>query len=531
MTKFRSAFLAVAWLSATTNMAFAQIGTGDPSAYLRCDGNPAHRSAGELLGRVLLLTATLGLAGRGEVQDVSKLAYGIDGVNACDAALLGESDPIRKVQLMLARSIHHVEAKDYPAALEDARTAPSLAGDAANDIGFQHSLLVSSLELQAASLVREGNFSEAEGMALRMANTSPYDVIAQIRAIPYAQLTAELTPEKQAYLDRLVKIFPEALGIRAMAYQWAGKYPEAAADYANIVDLRIGFSPDNNAPPPSPDVLALRSVMLALGGKIAESTDVAAETSAMVRVITASGKAGLMQSSIEVAEQALDFQAIVVELTAGHDSAARTKFAARSHWLVPATPAVADLAARLRQDAPAGDLIGPLATNPAAMRTDGLVANAGALTAASNADVSLYTAIRPPMNAATYNSWTDDVWDTKSSIFLHQRTANDNYIGELMVVPRTPGFFKPPHVITIAAGDALLMHSALMAQTRGDKGFELFPGRRQLDALLIRFGNPGDPGMPPAATFDAATVIADLSVEFPEPRARGATGKSSEHAN
>jgi hypothetical protein len=530
MTNCKSAFLALGWLLVTSDMALAQIGTGDPSAYLRCDGNPAHRSVGEALGRVVLLTATLGLAGLGEVQDVSKRAQGLDGIEACDTALLQESDPIRKVQLTLARSIHDIEANNFANALDDARKAPSLAGPTANDIGFRHSLLLSSQELQAAALIREGHAAEAEVDALQMADTSPYDVFAQVRALPYAQLTADLSSEKQAYLDRLVKIFPEALPFRAIAHQWAGKYLEAADDYASIIDLRAGFSP-GNAAPPSPDVLAMRSVMLALGGRDDEAAKTAAEASAMVQVLTESGKATLMQSAISIADEALDFRAIVAELKAGNASTARAKFVARSHWLVPATPAVADLAGRLRQGAPAAELTGSLATDPAVMRSGALAANATAITEANNAGAVLYSAIRPPINAGTYQSWDDDVWDTKSSAFQHQRTANENYIGELMIVPRTPGFFKAPHVITIAAGDALLMHSALMAQARGNKGFELFPGRKQLDAFLMRFGNAGDPGMPASATFDAATVIADLSTEFPEPRARGTTGRSPEHAN
>lgn len=499
----------------------AQIqGFGDPSDYLRCDGNPAHRSAGELLGRALLLTATLGVAGMGETQDVSKRAYGMAGGDACDAALLHESDPIRKVQLKLARSIHHIETKDYEAALEDARAAPALAGPVAEDIGFRHSLLVSSLELQAAALVRLGRFSEAEAIALQMANSSPYDVTVQMRAIPYAQLTAALTPEKQAYLDRLVKIFPETVAFRAIIYQWAGKYLDAAADYSDFIDLESGFSPPGN-PTPLPSFLALRSVMLALGGKLDESAGVAADASAMIRVLTGSGKAALMQTSIDAAEQALDFQAIAIDLAAGHASAARVKFAARSHWSVPATPAVADLAGRLREGAAPGELTGPLATDPATMRADGLTANAGAITEANNADASLYTAIRPAIDAATYHDWADDVWDTKSSTFLHKRAANENYVGDYFIVPRTPGFMSPPHIITVAAGDALLMHAALMARARGLNGFALFPIRDRLDALLVRFGNAGDPGMPAAETFDAAAVIGDLSAEFPDPHAKG----------
>jgi hypothetical protein len=275
-----------------------------------------------------------------------------------------------------------------------------------------------------------------------------------------------------------------------------------------------------------PDILAMRAIMLALGGKDEEAASAAAEAAAMVRVLTASGKAAAMQASSDVAQEALDFHAIIADLKAGNAVAARTKFTARSHWRVPAVPAVADLAAKLRQNAPPADLTGALATDPATMRSNGLTANAAAITEAANADSLLYSAVRLPLTAAIYLAWADDVWDTKSSAFLHQRAANENYIGDIMVVSRAPGLFKPPHLITVAAGEALLMHSALMAQARGVKGFELALGRKQFEAFVLRFGNPGDPEMPTAVAFDAATVIADLAAAFPDPRTKSAPGPS-----
>jgi hypothetical protein len=521
MLNVRSTCLVAALLPVLIAPALAQTAASGPSAYLRCDGNPPHRSTGELIGRALLLGATMGLAGKGETQDASKRAYGIDGVDACTAALQGESDPLRKVQLMLARSVHQLERGDFGNALDDARQAPSLAGQQANDIGFRHTLLVSSLQLQAAALARTGHFADAETAAVQIANAAPYEVLAQIGAAPYVQLTADLTPGKQAYLNRLVKIFPAALPLRATAYEWSGKYLEAAGDYADMVDLQAAFSAESD-PPPMPAALALRSVMLALGGRMAESAALAANTSAMLRVLAATGKAGLLKPSIDAAEQALDFRAIVQDLDEGRSSAARIKFTARSRWSVPSGPAVAELATRLRRGAPAAELTGLLAGDPATLRTDALVANAGALTQAGDAVVSLYGAIRPPLGAAAYREWEDDVWNTKSSPFLHKREAGDRYVGELMLVSPPQALFSTAHFITFATGEALLMHSALMAQARGVKGFELYSNRQRLDAFLLRFGNPGDPGMPASLTFDAATVIAGLSPAFPDPHLKSA---------
>ena len=522
MIHFRFHILATAFLLAAGGVASAQTKPAEPSVYLRCDGNPPHRSTGEMLGRALLLTATLGVAGQGEVQDVSKRAIGNDGIDACTQALQSETDPIRKVQIMLARSIHRVEAGDYAGAADDARNAPPLAGAAGDEVGFRHTLLVSALALQAAAQLRAGEPAQAEATAFRMAAAAPYEVITQVQATSYAQLTPNLTPEKQAFLDRLVKLFPEALGLRAVVYQWAGKYAEAAADYAAVIDLRAGFSRSND-PPPMPDVLALRSVMLAMAGQIDQSAAVAKDAAAMIQFLNTSGKAGTMQASIDAAEQALDFQAIVADLNAGRGGVARIKFAARSRWAVPAAPTVADLAARLRQGAPAAELTGPLAADPATLRTNALIANAGAITEANNANANLYGLIRQPISPlASYDSWRDDVWNVKDSYFLHQRAANETYVGDLLLVPTTPRLFKAVHFTTIATGEALLLHSALLAQMRGAKGFALSMGHQQLSILLLHIGNPGEPGLPAAATFDAATVIADLSPEFPDPANKAA---------
>jgi hypothetical protein len=518
MKQFWARFFAAAFVLCLPGAAWAQSKAADPSVYLRCDGNPAHRSTGELLGRALLLSATLGIAGKGEVQDVSKRATGRDGADACEVAVQQESDPVRKVQLMLARSVHHIEAGDYAAAEEDARQAA--ASGPATDVSFRHTLLVSALELQAAAQLRQGRAAEAEATALKMAAAAPYEVIDQVRAVPYAQLTDTIGPDKQAYLDRLVKVRPEMPGFRAVQYQWAGRYLDAAADYAAIADLRGGFT--GNDAPPLPDALALRAAMLAMGGKMADAATVANDAAAMIKFLTASGKAGTMQGAIDAAEQALDFEAIVADLAAGRASAARIKFAARSHWSVSAVPTVADLAAWLCHGAAAGELTSLLAADPAGLRRDGLIANAGAITEADNANANLYGVIRAPLATIAYAGWSDDVWNTKQSYFLHQRQANGNYVGDLFVVPQAPRLFKAVLPNTIATGEALLLHAALMAEARGMKGFVQAPGRQNLDVMLVHFGNPGDAGRPATTTFDAATVIADLSPEFPDPNAKSA---------
>ncbi|HTT96664.1 MAG TPA: hypothetical protein VMF58_01330, partial [Rhizomicrobium sp.] len=350
-----------------------------PSNYLLCDGSPAHRSGAELAGRLLLIMATGGLAGPGEKADASKRATGAAGVKACDDAISRETDPVRKVQLTLARSVHHLEADEYDAALLDARNAPSEAGPAANDIGFRHSLLLSALELQAAALVRLGKPAEAQAVALEMAAASPYDTIAQERAAIYMSPDGAMSLQKRAYYDHLSRIWTKGLMIKGVAEEWAGDYLAAAADYEAFVDLRYGFVADKQNLVPEVAVLAQRAVALAMAGKTAEADAVAADTRKSLDALIASGKAMNFTEIATTSQELLDFEAIISQARSGKMSQARLLFAGRSRWLTPTAASVADLSALLRKGVPASDLTGPLAKEPAAIRAEYLASWLGGI--------------------------------------------------------------------------------------------------------------------------------------------------------
>ena len=489
--------------------------TADGSAYVRCDGFPPHRSAGELAARVLLIMATAGLAGPGERADINKRQSGADGVAACTAALAGETDEIRKVQLMLARAIHHIEAKDYPSALSDAQVAPTLAGAKANEFGFQHSLMLSSLELQGYALVYLNRPAEAEAVALRMAEIAPYDVITQDHAMRFIGLTPEMSPAKKIFFDRSARITGSGSRYYAGGLQWAGDYLSAAAMYKATLDRLDGFKNEKTPPSPQPALEAGRAVALAMGGDLAQSTAVAADTRKSIDALMQNGQAYRAQSVVSEAEETLDFDAIVIDFATGKVAQARTAFAARSRWTATPAAPVSDLTERLRKGAPASALTGALARDPASIRSDALAAWAGALTAAADSDSKyLYSAIRPLTSMDQYSYWNDDIRKTFKSRFLPAKTGKENYTGDFVFMPRANG---------IATGEALLMHCALLARDDGKAGFVINPYRPRLDAAIVRIGNPGDPGMPPSLFVDAATVIAALSTQFPDPAAKTAS--------
>ncbi|HTW33925.1 MAG TPA: hypothetical protein VMD53_04840 [Rhizomicrobium sp.] len=509
-----AAMLAAGHAVAQTDQTLSSHAPAEGSVYVRCDGFPPHRSAGELAARILLIMATAGLAGPGEKADVNKRLSGADGVAACTAALAGETDEIRKVQLTLARAVHYIEAKDYQSALSDAQVAPTLAGAKTNDFGFQHSLMLSSLELQAYALVYLNRPAEAEATALTMAEIAPYDVIAQERAGRFVGLTADLTPAKKAYFERAAKITPSGALYYAHAYEWIGDYTTAAGLYQAVLERIDGFKNDKTPPVPQPALEAGHAIALAMAGHLAESNAIAAATRKEIDALMQNGQSAPWQSVVNSAEEELDFQAIAADFAAGKVAQARAAFAARSRWTATPAAAVADLTERLRKGAPADALTGALARDPASIRSDSHSAWAGALTSeADNQKNLLYSAIRPLTSMDQYNHWNDDIRQTTDSPFLPKKNGKETYTGDFVFMPRANG---------IPTGEALLMHCALLARAQGKAGFMLNSYRPRLDAAIVRFGNPGDPGMPASLFIDAATVIAALSGEFPDPAVKTA---------
>lgn len=477
------------------------------SVFLRCDGAPAHRTGAETAGRILLIMATAGLAGPGELKNTAKRLTGPEAVAACDTALGTEADPIRKVQLTLARAIHHIEAKNFEAALTDARAAPGLAGKDGEGIGFQHSLLISAMDLEAQALARLGRPAEAEAVALKMTAMAPYDLVTQQQASHFIGLTAAMTPEKKDYLDRYARIAPRGTFHLSDAAEWAGDFDTAAAAMQAYLDVVRGFANDQDPAPPLPAIEARLAVQLALAGDLARSNEIAAGARKTVDGMVQSGKALTMQPIIAEAEELLDFQAIIVKAATGKLAEARQAFTGRSRWLSPTAAVVAEVTQRLRQGAKPAELTGALARDPAEIRASGLVALIGAITEATDADKSLFAAIRPLMSVDDYKYWNDDIREVKESDYIVKRTAKATYSGDFIYMKRPNG---------IAAGDALLMHCALLAKSKGVKGFVLYPSRKRLEAAFVQFGNPGQPGFPALVTLDADTVIAALTPEFPE---------------
>src|SRR5204863_2198650 len=116
------------------------------------------------------------------------------------------------------------------------------------------------------------------------------------------------------------------------------------------------------------------------------------------------------------------------------------------------------------------------------------------------ANKDLFSAVRAEVPDFTYRSMAPTVWNTGKSRYLVKRNGKEKFEGEMILVYPT----------SIAAPEALLLHSALLAKSRGQKGFALAPSLVRLDTAVVRFGAAGDEGLPVEAFQDADAVIAAL---------------------
>jgi hypothetical protein len=354
---------------------------------------------------------------------------------------------------------------------------------------------------------------------MEMAAAAPYDLVNNLRALFYVQLTGEHGAAEQSYYANLIRLYPAAVLERSNARQMAGDFAGAADD----LELWMALT-DPLLEEPNMGSLAQAALTRALAGDmlraepLAERARNALRDKPEDRVAQATG-------------EMLDLYQILATARGGNPAQARVLFAGRTQWLRPSAGAVSAVARELREGAPEAELIGSLAGDPARFRTerlaslrDRVIERAGededaaqeegegtvsdtAPTKTARSTSQLFAAIRPHWTDRQLTAFASNTWRTERSRYF-AREESDRLRARLVNVGRD-GYGVP-------AGYALLLHSAVMARAEGNTSFMILPAQLNLGSQFVRTGNPGAE-MPAAMTFDAEQVIADLSPLIPRP--------------
>jgi hypothetical protein len=478
------------------------------SNYLQCDGAPNNMTAGETTARLIGAVTLLALfAPPPESYDASKRKLAAEGVAACSALIDGEKkegNPARRVQLILARAIHRIEAKDYQAALDDVKIAEaeaSAAGLTANPY-FARSQGRALGMIRSAALFRLGRPEDAQAASLD--GTATIRQSTALNWVPdYTVYVRNGAPAEEQLLhwrtlNHLMYSRAEAARLEEL-----GRFTEAAA----LRDAMMGYNAKTTTKGRNSLLIAEAALSHALGGDMTGATKLAADAHANFDKNTADGNP---DSSGSEYVEVMDLLTIVT--TAQTDlKAARRLFAGRSAWPSASLGSVIEVDRRLRTGASADELIGSLAKTPEQMLTERADAARAAALTSDGDNKTLWRLLPRTIGASSYEAVSKRAWNTKKSPLL---------------VPIDPKKPRSYDILALSYGDpvverdAFKLHAALLAKARGQQGFailQIYNDSTDYVSAVILTGNRGDPGLAAPIFNDADAVIADLSTIIPSP--------------
>jgi hypothetical protein len=489
--------------------ASAQAAEKPGSVHVQCDGQPNNVTGGETAARLLGAVTLLGLfAPPPEAPDASKRKFGAAGVAACSILLSGdkqEGNPARRLGLILGRAIHHIEARNYDAAVADvamARREASAAGLAA-DPYFMRSRGRAFDLIESAALVRMGRAEDARGVSLKNMAAAQYSLFNLLGTPTFEAFIAAPSTEEEQLGAWQTHLVPVLAGSQAERLEQAGRFADAARVRDAFVEFDAEHTPETNGSVS----IARAAVAHALAGNVSLASERVAAARANVAKRKADGKPeGDLAEYVEL----MDLYQIIETARGGDIKAARRLFAARSQWVGASLGSVFEVNRRLRTGAAPDELIGGLARDSDQLWTEQVETSRAALLAKDNDNKTLFNLIPGTQTAAAYATMSKNVWRTdKSRIVLKTKADPAKNKMELMYLP-----FVDPRM----AMEGYVLHAALLARSRGHEGFVFVPVLTdKLIAASFRTGNRGQKGFAPDMFLDAGDVIAKLSPIIPAP--------------
>lgn len=486
----------------------------EPSLHVQCDGYPDNMSSGESAVRILALTAVIGLlAPPPEQADLSKRKFGADGVSACTQVLVGEkaeSNPERKLKLIMARAIHQIEAKNYDQAIADVSLARQEARTSGlwDDPYFRRSMGLSFDQIEAAALLRQKKFAEADAKALASLDTVRFSLTSLLDLTSYSVFVEPGGREDLAHADYVTRLFPLTLAARIGRLHEARKFEEAAKVAEDAVQYDESFRQivKDGKFQPSSWPLANAALAHALAGHWDLAAKRAAEARANDKRRVAEGQPE--DGRVQTAE-VLDLFEVLNLAHAGNIAGARRLFTGRSEWLTPSFGSVMETNRLLRAGAKPEELVGPLSKTAQDLWIERRDAKLAEQLARDTDNKSLFGLIVPYSRASAFEAVSGKVWKIdKSKILIKKKDEKD--IQQVA--------FLYPSAANVRY-DAILLHSALVARSKGYKGILFIPFKNTYGSVIVRMGNPEDSFMPASLFIDADQAIAALSPIIPEPAA------------
>lgn len=472
-----------------------------PGVFLQCDGRIGHVSGGERFMRLLLVTATAGISEAGMSRDdAEKRAKGVAGVAACDQALASEGDGYRRIQLALARPLHFGEDKKWEDAAVAAQAVPQQLGARAADWGLSKSATSTAHYLQAVYLIRAGRVAEAEAAAWDGVREAGLDVVTLQRMSKFAWLSRTISPEKRAALMTMQRYLPDTSLRVATAFGEAGDFAAASSTVRGLDSIIQAFAKE---PKPITGTHALLAGYSAMNGDIETAKAEYAIAKTAFEKDRAEGDAASKPTEFARNEELLAFAEAAMATASGDSAQAAKLLAARGAWPNIAAGVVARLVGRIAPEIPERDRQGVVAKGEEALWKEALEARIAVLTN-SEKDDSLWAVTGLLAQDVNYQKLAKQAESGSS--------AKPKWLLKPGKEPRNFDIISTSfNVQGWEAGEGILYHAALIAKARGKQGFVLFPDRKKIEIVGLRFVNLGELGIPASSIVMADEVIAALS--------------------
>ena len=491
----------------------AQSRNDGPSDYLKCDGQPNNMTAGESLGRLLGAVTLLGIfAPPAEGYNPDARLVGHDGIVACSRLIDGiggdaESNPQRRVPLIIARAIHNIEAADYTAALADvtkAREEAVAAGLAGNPF-YERTTGRGVAMIEAHARLRLGEIEEARRVALTGVGDQRHSLFGLFGYDSFDEFSQTRSADEDIYYVSFSRLMPVVTYLRAARLEETGDFTTAALLREDMIGLLDVLTAKAGPQDRSSSGYASAALAQGLAGNWERSNYLAEEarTNMETRV-----REGNPENNASVAVEILDLQTIVRAHAEGRIGEARRLFSGRSAWPGVSFGALVETTRRLREGASEEELIGPLAMTPDALWTRRREAELAGMIEKDKDNNTLWRHLRAAPPASGYRAISREVWRIDRS--------------RLLDAPNLDGWssIRMPYQGGVLAGlDGMVLHAALQARHQGKQGFVLVTAPSNPASAMIRFGAPGDRGISEGRFIDAAAAIAELEPLIPSPEA------------
>jgi hypothetical protein len=353
--------------------------------------------------------------------------------------------------------------------------------------------------IEAEALLRMNNVKEATEIGLRRVSENRYSFYPIIASRSYIAFNRTLSPMEREKMESLERIVPEALLNNASRYEEVGQFSESAIRREAAIEYVELFNSDEK--------ISWLYATAALSHALANDTQKSKIRADFARSnMQKLRDAGKPEKNISDVVELLDLYDIISNAKSGKMKEARRSFAARSQWTVPSLGQIMAVNTMLRKEAAPDEIFGSLIKTSDDLWEDRKKQTLATLLEKDKDNSTLFDLILPFVSEKSFESLSGQVWKIDKSRMMSREPNKKNNTWSLY-----------SYGTAMTQADALLLHSALQAKSRGLKNFNFDLDINNPNQAKARFSDNNTGKTVKLLELDTETVIAELQRVIPDP--------------